>query len=107
MTRQSQARFTQKSIFLGTGEPRTWQRYGRTGVRGVIPDNSDKVVPVYFRKGIQGLREKMLHGDQNPFEIVFVVTVHVTRLGGDVQAYTVADIHDSFPRPEYDGAFAT
>jgi len=76
-------------------------------VRGVIPDNSDKVVPVYFRKGIQGLREKMLHGDQNPFEIVFVVTVHVTRLGGDVQAYTVADIHDSFPRPEYDGAFAT
>lgn len=73
---------------------------GRTGDRGVIPDISDKVVPVYFRKGIQGLKDQMLHGDRNPFEMVYVVTVHVTRLEGEVQAYTVADIHDSFPRPE-------
>ncbi len=73
---------------------------GRTGDRGVIPDISDKVVPVYFRKGIQGLKDQMLHGDHNPFEMVYVVTVHVTRLDGEVQAYTVADIHDSFRRPE-------
>ena len=66
----------------------------------MIPDVSDKTVPVYFRKGIQGLKDKMLHGDHNPFEMVYVVTVHTTRLNGEVQAYTVADIHDSFPRPE-------
>jgi hypothetical protein len=73
---------------------------GRTGDRGIVPDISDKTVPVYFRKGIQGLKEKMLNGDRNPFEMVYVVTLHATRLNGEVQAYTVTDIHDSFARPE-------
>jgi hypothetical protein len=91
---------TEVMLFLEQANRGPGKEKGRTGDRGVIPDISDKVVPVYFRKGIQGLKDQMLHGDRNPFEMVYVVTVHVTRLDGDVQAYTVADIHDSFSRPE-------
>lgn len=91
---------TEVMLFLEQANRGPGKDRGRTGDRGVIPDISDKTAPVYFRKGIQGLKDRMLHGDQNPFEMVFVVTVHVTRLHGEVQAYTVADIHDSFPRPE-------
>ena len=87
-------------LFLEQANRGPGKEKGRTGDRGVIPDISDKIVPVYFRKGIQGLKDQMLHADHNPFEMVYVVTVHVTRLEGEVQAYTVADIHDSFPRPE-------
>ncbi|MDP3261950.1 MULTISPECIES: hypothetical protein [Alphaproteobacteria] len=87
-------------LFLEQANRGPGKEKGRTGDRGVIPDISDKVVPVYFRKGIQGIKDQMLHGDRNPFEMVYVVTVHVTRLEGEVQAYTVADIHDSFPRPD-------
>lgn len=97
---QSSALHTEVMLFLEQANRGPGKDKGRTGDRGVIPDVSDKVVPVYFRKGIQGLKDQMLHGDHNPFEMVYVVTVHATRLDGDVQAYTVADIHDSFPRPE-------
>ena len=87
-------------LFLDQANRGPGKDRGRTGDRGVVPDISDKVVPVYFRKGIQGLKDRMLVGDRNPFEMVYVVTVHATRLDGEIQAYTVADIHDSFPRPE-------
>jgi hypothetical protein len=73
---------------------------GRTGDRGVIPDISDRVVPVYFKKSIQDIKDRMMHGQENPFSLVFVVTVHVTTLEGEVKAYTVTDIHDSFERDE-------
>ncbi len=91
---------TEVMLFLEQANRGPGKDRGRTVDRGVIPDISDKVVPVYFRKGIQGLKDQMVHGDHNPFEMVYAVTVHVTRLHNEVQAYTVADIHDSFPRPE-------
>ena len=96
----SSALHAEVMLFLEQANRGPGKDKGRTADRGVIPDISDKVVPVYFRKGIQGLKDQMLHGDQNPFEMVYVVTVHATRLEGEVQAYTVADIHDSFQRPE-------
>jgi hypothetical protein len=40
----------------------------------------------------------MMHGDANPFELFYVVDVYATALDGVVQAYTVTEIHDSFPR---------
>ena len=91
---------TEVMLFLEQANRGPGKEKGRTGDRGVVPDISEKVVPVYFRKGIQGIKDQMLHGDRNPFEMVYVVTVHVTRLAGEVQAYTVAEIHDSFPRSE-------
>jgi len=96
----SNALHSEVMLFLEQANRGPGKDRGRTGDRGVIPDISERTVPVYFRKGIQGLKDKMLHGAHNPFEMVYVVTVHATRLNGEVQAYTVADIHESFPRPE-------
>jgi hypothetical protein len=87
-------------LFLEQANRGPGKEKGRTLDRGVIPDVSEKTLPVYFRKSIQSLKEKMLLGQDNPFETVFVVSVHVTKLNGEPQAYTVTDIHDSFPRPD-------
>lgn len=87
-------------LFLEQANRGPGKEKGRTGDRGMVPDVSENIVPVYFRQGIQGLKEKMLQGEENPFSMVFVVDVHATRVAGDVKAYTVTEIHDSFPREE-------
>ena len=89
---------TEVKLFLEQANRGPGKEKGRTGDRGLIPDVSDKVVPVYFKQSIQGIKERMLRGQENPFAMVFVVTVHAQIVGGDVQGYTVTDIHDSFPR---------
>jgi hypothetical protein len=85
-------------LFLEQANRGPGKEKGRTGDRGVIPDISEKVVPVYFKQSIQGIKERMLRGQENPFSMVFVVTVHAQSIAGEVQGYTVTDIHDSFPR---------
>ena len=87
-------------LFLEQANRGPGKEKGRTGDRGVIPDISKRVVPVYFQKIIQAQKESVMNGQDNPFEMVFVVTVHATVLDGEVQTYTVTNIHDSFPRHE-------
>jgi hypothetical protein len=65
-----------------------------------IPDISEKTLPVYFRKGIQELKEQMVLSEANPLEMTFVVDVHTTVLNGEIKGYTVLEIHDSFPRDD-------
>lgn len=88
----------EKMLFLEQASRGPGREKGRTGDRGIVPDISEKVVPVYFRKGIRRMKEKMMQGDENPFELTFVVDVHATIIDGDVKTYTVTEIHDSFPR---------
>lgn len=85
-------------LFLEQANRGPGKEQGRTGDKGKIPDVSPKVVPVYFKAGIQGIKERMLRGQDNPFSTVFVVTIHATEMDGEIVAYTVTDIHDSFPR---------
>ena len=85
-------------LFLEQANRGPGKEQGRTADRGKIPDVSPSVVPVYFTSGIQGIEERMLRGQENPFSMVFVVTVHATELDGVIVAYTVTEIHDSFPR---------
>jgi hypothetical protein len=89
---------TEVMLFLEQANRGPGKEKGRTGDRGMVPDISESVVPVYFRQGIQGLKERMLQGEQNPFAMVFVVDVHAIRVAGEVKGYTVTEIHDSFPR---------
>lgn len=90
--------YAEVMLFLEQANRGPGKEQGRTGDRGKIPDVSPKVVPVYFKAGIQGIKERMLRGQDNPFSTVFVVTVHATEMDGAIVAYTVTDIHDSFPR---------
>lgn len=85
-------------LFLEQAHRGPGKEVGRTGDRGVIPDISERVVPVYFHQSVRPLKERMMHGEENPFELAFVVDAHVTVLNGVVRAYTITEIHDSFPR---------
>jgi hypothetical protein len=91
---------TEVMLFLEQANRGPGKEKGRTGDRGMVPDISENIVPVYFRQSIQGLKERMLQGEQNPFEMVFVVDVHPIRVAGEVKGYTVTEIHDSFPRQD-------
>jgi len=87
-------------LFLEQANRGPGKEKGRTGDRGRVPDISDKVLPVYFRQSIQGLKEKMLQGKDNPFAMVFVVDIYATRMDGEIKGYTVTEIHDSFERDD-------
>lgn len=87
-------------LFLEQANRGPGKEKGRTGDRGRVPDISDKVLPVYFRQSIQGMKEKMLQGKDNPFAMVFVVDIYATRIDGEIRGYTVTEIHDSFERDE-------
>lgn len=91
---------TEVMLFLEQANRGPGKEKGRTGDRGMVPDISESVVPVYFRKSIQGLKERMLQGEENPFAMVFVVDVHAIVVAGEVKGYTVTEIHDSFPRED-------
>lgn len=85
-------------LFLEQANRGPGKEKGRTGDRGRIPDISDKVLPVYFRQSIQDLKEKMMQGEDNPLNLVFVVDVHVQRIEGEPKGYTVVEIHESNQR---------
>lgn len=88
----------EKMLFLEQANRKPGKQSGRTGDRGIIPDLSEKALPVYFRKGIRELKERMVKSEENPLEMTFVVDVHATMIGDEIKGYTVLEIHDSFPR---------
>lgn len=71
---------------------------GRTGDKGIIREISAKPCPVYFRAAIQELKEQMMRGDENPFGMLYVVSVNATMRKGEPMAYTITDIHTKMPR---------
>ena len=87
-------------LFLEQANRGPGKEKGRTGDRGRIPEVSDKVLPVYFRQSIQDLKERMMQGEENPLNLVFVVDVHVQRIDGEPKGYTVVEIHESNQRDE-------
>lgn len=87
-------------LFLEQANRGPGKENGRTGDKGIIPDISEKALPVYFRQSIQGIKETMLRGQENPFAMVFVVDVHASIIDNEPRAYTITAIHDSFPRDE-------
>lgn len=91
---------TEVMLFLEQANRGPGKEKGRTGDRGRIPEVSDKILPVYFRQSIQDLKEKMMQGEDNPLNLVFVVDVHVQRIEGDPKGYTVVEIHESNQRDD-------
>jgi len=63
-------------LFLEQANRGPGKERGRTGDKGVIPDVSEKPLPVYFRKSFQSLKDQMIK-DVNPLTSTFVVDVHV------------------------------
>ncbi|MEM7522083.1 MAG: hypothetical protein AAF307_13755 [Pseudomonadota bacterium] len=73
---------------------------GRTGDRGRIEEVSDKVLPVYFRQVIQDLKERVMQGEENPLNLVFLVDVQVRRIHGEPNGCTVVEMRESNRRDD-------
>lgn len=62
-------------LFLEQANRGPGKEKGRTGDRGRVPEISDKILPVYFRQSIQDLKEKMMQGEENPLNLVELVSM--------------------------------
>lgn len=81
-------------LFFEQASRKPGKEKGRTGDRGIIPDVSQKSLPVYFRKSFQSLKDQMVRGDINPLtNSAFVVDVHVQKIDDEPQAYIVTNVH--------------
>lgn len=83
-------------LFLDQANRGPGKEKGRTGDKGVIPDISDKPLPVYFRKSFQNLKDQMTK-EVNPLTSTFVVDVHVQYVNGEPKGYIVTDVHQTIP----------
>jgi hypothetical protein len=81
-------------LFLEQANRAPGKEKGRTGDRGVIPEISDKPLPVWFRKSFQSLKDRMTK-EANPLTSTFVVDVHVQYLGDEPKGYIVVDVHEA------------
>ena len=89
-------------LFLDQANRGPGKERGRTGDKGVIPEISEKPLPVYFRKSSQNLKGQMTK-DVNPLTSTFVVDVHVQRLAdGAPKGYIVTDVHEAMPDEDTD-----
>ena len=65
---------------------------GRTGDKAIVPEVSDKPLPVYFRKSFENLKERLAR-QTNPMTSTCVVDVHVQMVEGEPKGYIVTDVH--------------
>lgn len=69
---------------------------GRTGDRAIVPNISDRALPVYFRSGFNDLKEQMTR-NAHPLKSTFVVDVYAQLIGGEAKGYIVTDVHQVIP----------
>ncbi len=80
-------------LFFDQASRKPGKEKGRTGDRGIIPDVTDKPLPVYFRKSFQNLKDQMIKGDVNPLTCAFVVDAHVQILDDEPKGYIITNVH--------------
>lgn len=84
-------------LFFEQASRKPGKERGRTGDKGIVPDVSDKPLPVYFRKSARDLKAQMI-SDANPLaNNAYVVDVWVQLIGGEPQGYIVSDVHQIVP----------
>lgn len=81
-------------LFFEQASRKPGKEKGRTGDRGIIPEVSDKPLPVYFRKSFQDLKDQMIKSDINPLTCAFVVDAHVQVLEGEPKGYIITNVHN-------------
>lgn len=80
-------------LFFDQASRAPGKEQGRTSDKAIVPEVSDKPLPVWFRKSVNDLKDKMVRGDENPITNTFVVDVHVQRLNGEPKGYIVTELH--------------
>lgn len=69
---------------------------GRTGDKAIVPNISERALPVYFRSGFNDLKEQMTR-NAHPLKTTFVVDVFAQIIGGEAKGYIVTDVHQVIP----------
>jgi hypothetical protein len=69
---------------------------GRTGDKAIVPNISEKALPVYFRSGFNDLKEQMTR-NAHPLKSTFVVDVYAQVISGEAKGYIVTDVHQVIP----------
>ena len=93
---------TEVMLFFEQASRKPGKESGRTGDRAIVPDVSQKALPVHFRDSFQDLKERMVRGDINPLKSAFVVDVLVQYVGGEPKGYIVTDVHKVIPSEDGD-----
>jgi hypothetical protein len=70
-------------LFFDQASRSAGKEAGRTSDRAIVPEVTDKPLPVHFRKSIADLKARMTRGDQNPLTTAYVVDVHVQYVNGE------------------------
>ena len=83
-------------LFMDQANRGPGKEKGRTGDKGVIPEISEKPLPVYFRKGYQDLKDHMTK-DVNPLTCTFVVDAFVQYVNEEPRGYIVFHVHQAIP----------
>ena len=87
-------------LFFEQASRKPGKERGRTGDKGIVPDVSDKPLPVYFRKSARDLKAQMI-SDANPLaNNAYVVDVWVQLIAGEPQGYIISDVHQIVPLDE-------
>eukprot|EP00873_Tetraselmis_striata_P032485 jgi/Tetstr1/452749/TSEL_039785.t1 len=81
-------------LFMDQAKRGPGKEKGRTGDKGIVPDVSDKPLPVYFRKSFQDIKDQMIR-DVNPLTSTFVVDVLVQYVGDEPKGYIVIEVHQA------------
>jgi hypothetical protein len=69
---------------------------GRTGDKAIVPNISEKALPVYFRNGFNDLKEQMTR-EAHPLRSTFVVDVYSQIIDGETKGYIVTEVHKVIP----------
>jgi len=65
-----------------------------TGNKGTIEEISQRPMNVIFEN--DEIKEKMIHGTDNPFNTAYVVDVKLQKVQGNIVAYKVTQLHETF-----------
>jgi hypothetical protein len=68
----------------------------QSGDRGIVEAIHKKPLKVIY--GSDGLKEKMININGNPFHLAYVVDVKVETIEGKPVAYKIVELHETFPK---------
>lgn len=98
-TRAGSVPHNEVMLFFDSASRGPGRESGRTKDYGVVPEVSDKPLPVYFRTGVDGnLKDVMVRSDTNPLlDVAYVVDLHAQMVDGEPKGYIVTHVHRTTP----------
>lgn len=97
--------YTEVMLFFDSASRGPGKETGRTRDYAVVPEASDRPLPVHFRSGVDGsLKDVMVRGAVNPLtDVAYIVDVHAQLIDDEPRGYIVTRVHRTVPLPDKGG----